>query len=286
MSRDDSGTDRSANDGMDPEDHYDESGVSEWERLEREPVSKLEHENTLDVLETHLPEGGQVLDAGGGPGRYSIWLAERGFEVEHVDLSAVQVRLAREKAREYGVADRIVCRKGDIRELPYGDDRFDAVCCLGGPLSHVVDADERAAAVAEFARVAGPGAVVFVSVMGRLAALREAIKAGVEQRWLLEALPELARTGDYTERLAERYDGEGWAECHWFRADEFERLLAEGGLDVVELVGLEGPASALQRELEGLSDDAMEPLRETVRTLRTDRSVVDASNHMLAVCRA
>ena len=270
---------------MDPRRYYDEFAEGEWERLDRDPVTRMEFENTVDYLEHSLPASGRVLDAGGGAGRYTVWLAERGYDVEHLDLSAEQVRIAREKAGECGVADRVACRQGDLRELPFADDAFDAVCCLGGPLSHVVDADERAEATAELRRVARDGAPVFVSVIGRFAMLRDVLKFCLDTEHGL--LAPIAEDGDYTaERAAKYADGEGWAECHGFRADEFEAELEAANLAVERLVGLENVANRMKRELAEADEEAVESVREVVRALREDRTAVDFSEHILAVCRA
>lgn len=268
---------------MDPEGYYDEFGMGEWERLEQNPVARLEFETTVSMLETYLPGDGRVLDAGGGPGRYSIWLAERGYEVEHVDLSSEQVRIAREKAAEHEVSDRVTCSTGDVRDLDFEDRHFDAVCCLGGPISHILNADEREVAVQELGRVAKPAAPVFVSVIGRLAALQYGIRHGLDVH--PEILPELAASGDYTQELMDRVEGDGWAECHFFRVAEFESLLESANLTVERIVGLEGLASVMQPELESAPMDAIEAVEEVVKLLLDDRSVADVSEHVLAVCR-
>lgn len=276
---------------MDPRSYYDEFGEREWERLDRDPVTRMEFENTTDYLADYLPEAAsesdpvRVLDVGGAAGRYACWLAERGYEVTLVDLSATQVDLARENAAEHGVAERVTARQGDVRDLDFAADEFDAVCCLGGPLSHVVDDAERATAMAELRRVAAPGGPVFVSVIGRLAMLRDVLKFVVDDSHGL--LVPVAEDGDYTEaRVDELADGEGWAECHGFRADEFEAELVDAGLSVETLVGLENVASRMKRELADASEAALADVREVVRLLREDRTAVDFSEHMLAVCRA
>jgi SAM-dependent methyltransferase len=270
---------------MDPRSYYDKFGEREWERLDRDPVTRAEFENTTDYLDRRLPDSGRVLDAGGAAGRYALWLAERGHDVTLVDLSAEQVALARAKADERGLADRVTAARGDVRDLDAADDRFDAVCCLGGPLSHVVDDDERATAMRELRRVARPGSPVFVSVIGRLAALRDLIKFALDESHGL--LAPVAADGKYTEeRIAELSDGEGWAECHLFRADGFERELREAGLAIERLVGLENVASRMNEELSAADDEAVEDVRAVVGMLREDRTAVDWSEHMLAVCRA
>ncbi len=270
---------------MNPQTYYDEFGEGEWERLERDPVTRLEFENTTDYLATHLPESGHVLDVGGAAGRYACWLAERGFDVTLIDLSERQVELARKNAEERGFDAKISAEQGDVRDLRFADGSFDAVCCLGGPLSHVVDDDERATAMAELRRVARHDSPVFVSVISRFAAIQDILKFNLDSSHGL--LAPIAEDGKYTQARVEAYgDGEGWAECHFFRADEFEAELESAGFEVEQLVGLEGVANRMKRELEEADEDAVESVRELVKLLREDRTVVDFSEHMLAVCRA
>ncbi len=269
---------------MNPQRYYDEYGEAEWERLERDPVTRMEFENTIDYLDANLPESGRVLDVGGAAGRYAVWLAERNYDVTLVDVSETQVELARENAAERGLESSISAEQGDVRDLQFEDEQFDAVCCLGGPLSHIVDDDERATAMRELRRVAADAAPVFISVISRFVAIRDILKFNLD--WSHGLLVPIAEDGKYTEeRVTEHAEGEGWAECHYFRADEFETELEAAGFEVEQLVGLEGVANRMNPELSEASDEAVEDVRQVVKLLREDRAVVDFSEHMLAVCR-
>lgn len=270
---------------LEPERYYDEYGHEEWERLEATLGGRLEFEGTTDYLERYLPPSGRVLDVGGGAGRYAVWLAERGHEVTLVDPSARQCEIAAEKARERGFEDLVRVRRGDVRALPTADESADAVLCTGGPLSHVVDDDERATALAELRRSAATDAPVFVSVMGRLAVLQNL----VADPNYPTGLSRIAETGSYTREFAiEHFDDPEFTECHFFRAAELEAALERAGFAVEAMVGLEGVAANVGERLEtdGLSESAVSETIETVRDLRTDPSVVDWSNHILAVARA
>jgi SAM-dependent methyltransferase len=273
----------------DPETYYDDHDEAEWDRLTSSLHGRLEWEGTVEQLESGLPESGRVLDAGGGAGRYAVWLAERGHDVTLVDPSEGQRDVARRKVSERGLGDQVTVESGDVRDLDFEDGAFDATCCLGGPLSHVLDADERAAAARELRRVTAPGGPVFVSVMGRLNWLVLYLVSGTEH---LAHADELAETGDYDRAFVDRLDYESmFTETHFFRADEFEALLDGAGLDVERLVGLEGLASVLSAgSLRDVADDFDEGqlagVRRLVDDLREDRTVADVSAHMLAVCRA
>ncbi|MFI8522148.1 class I SAM-dependent methyltransferase [Streptomyces sp. NPDC085481] len=61
-------------------------------------------ENLVGYLDDGLvdPAAGRALDLGCGPGRNALFLAERGFEVDAVDLSPGALAWARERAREAG----------------------------------------------------------------------------------------------------------------------------------------------------------------------------------------
>lgn len=271
-----------------PESFYDDYGREEWRRLRRSLHGRLEWEGTTEYLKAHLPASGRVLDAGGGAGRYAVWLAERGHEVTLVDVSAEQCAIAREEVAKRGLGDRVTVQRGDVRNLAFADGAFDATLCLGGPLSHVLDADGREAAARELARVTADGGPVFASVMGRLNFLQ--ILLGGHEK--LAAVPEIAETGDYAPAVLAEYGyDQDFAPTHFFRVDEFEALLEAAGLAVDRVVGLEGLAScftiqSLRETTEELDGERRERVRDLVERQREDRTVADLSAHMLAVCEA
>jgi SAM-dependent methyltransferase len=269
---------------------YDEYGEREWNRLDRDFFHRLEWEPTIESLDANLPEPGssRILDVGGGAGRYSIWLAERGHEVVLAEPSRGQRELAREKTADRGVEDRVAIHAGDLRTLGYADDAFDAVCCLGGPLSHVLDDDRRSTAAEELRRVTAPDGPVFVSVMGLLGMVLLTVQqAGGEDPGALLAMPDLVADRNYTAEFRRRHPSvPRMADTHFFRREEFVTLLDHAGLDVEEVAGLEGVASPRGPAPDRLDDAARSAIRDVNDRLRTDPTLADVSLHMLAVCRA
>ena len=268
-----------------PRNYYDDLGEEEWDRLDRSTKARFEFENTTDYLEEHLPPVGHVLDVGGGAGRYAVWLAERGYRVTLADLSERQASIAREKAGEHGHADAISVVRGDVRQLPFGDDHFDATLCLGGPLSHVVDELERREAVRELTRATDAGGPVLASVMGFVAVVQNLIKVGGDFPAGVRQLPGLVETGTYSESLIEAAGVEDptFVACHFFRTDELRELLESGGVRVETIAGLEGPASNFDEEVEEIDPALRENVAAVVRELREDPTIADLSNHILAV---
>src|SRR5512139_2833980 len=117
-------------------DYYTGLVRKEWRRLVQDAYHRLEFETTLHFLERYLPERGRILDAGGGPGRYTLELAKRGYEVVLLDLTPANLKFARRKVKRAGVQDKVrEVVEGSIVDLSrFADNAFDAVVCLGGPL--------------------------------------------------------------------------------------------------------------------------------------------------------
>jgi SAM-dependent methyltransferase len=162
---------------------FDARAVGEWGRFDRQLSGQVALELHRQFLLEFVRPGDRVLDAGAGPGRFTIELARLGARTVVGDISPVMLKLNAEKVAEAGVEDHIEARELlDIVDLSrFPDEAFDAVVCFGGPISYV---RERApVAVAELARVTKEGGFLLVSVMSRL---------GVHRIWLEDILGRIA----------------------------------------------------------------------------------------------
>jgi|LQYC01.1.fsa_nt_gi ubiquinone/menaquinone biosynthesis C-methylase UbiE len=104
-------------------------------------------------------QGIRFLDCACGAGHLSIWLAMAGKRVWAFDFSKSAISIARESAKQSGVAQRITFSTMDARHLDYEDGYFDVVTgkdCI----HHLIKYPE---AITEIARVLKPGGkAVFV----------------------------------------------------------------------------------------------------------------------------
>ncbi len=92
--------------------------------------------------------GQRVLEVGCGAAQCARWLAARGAAVVALDLSAEQLRLARE------MGGGVPLIRADAERLPFADAAFDVACSAYGALPFVADS---AAVMREVARVLKPG---------------------------------------------------------------------------------------------------------------------------------
>ena len=78
-------------------EHY-ELG-KEADRLSSSGAGRLEFERTQEIVLRHLPSApATVADIGGGPGRYTLWLAGLGYRVVHRDIVPLHVDQVRAAA--------------------------------------------------------------------------------------------------------------------------------------------------------------------------------------------
>lgn len=78
---------------------------------------------------------GAALDLGCGEGGDSVWLAEAGWQVTGVDISATALERARELAENRGVGDRITWQLLDLaQEFPPGQFDLVSACFLASPV--------------------------------------------------------------------------------------------------------------------------------------------------------
>jgi SAM-dependent methyltransferase len=222
----------------------DDALRAHYERgMERERLSTgrgdLEFTRTTEIVLRQLPAAPAVVaDIGGGPGRYALWLASLGYQVEHRDLMPLHVeQLRTDAAGVPGLRTAV----GDVRDLDLPDASVDAVLLLG-PLYHLTDRAERVGALRECARIARPGGRVFAAAITRWAVridgmLRERIY--LKYPASVDLIDEIDRSGMFPPFQ----EGGFTAFCH--RPGELREEIAEAGLEVTDLVSVEGPAFIL-----------------------------------------
>ncbi|HEU5214739.1 MAG TPA: class I SAM-dependent methyltransferase [Gaiellaceae bacterium] len=248
---------------------FDEYGEREWTRFEdgRTPGPSLT--THIRMLEGYVRPGDRVLDAGSGPGRFTLEMLRLGAHVTALDISPGQLELLRARVPD---VEAIV---GDITDLSrFQADSFDVTVCFGGPLSYVGErADD---AVAELARVTKPGGHVLVSVMGFAGAVIHfaSIIVDLARRDGAAKQVEIARTGVLPEG-----EGYGHLAMRMYLWEELEALLAPHG-EVVD-----GAAAGVLPHLEVEEPEIRALLEEFEERLAYDPGSRSCGEHIVGVLR-
>ena len=143
---------------------YDETVNDEWERLERH---KVEFELSKRYMDRYIKPNHKVLDLGGGPGKYSLHLAERGCEVTLADLSQKNIAFALRKAKELNLPLKGL--QVDSRDLSTIEDhQFDFVLCMG-PMYHLESENDREQTIRECLKKLKSNGTIFVAFVSSYA---------------------------------------------------------------------------------------------------------------------
>jgi SAM-dependent methyltransferase len=227
------------------------------------------------------PSPAIVADIGGGPGAYSIWLASLGYSVRHRDLMPSHVEHVRRDARAAGV--EVESAVADARSLDLADESVDAVLLLG-PLYHLVEREWRLAALGEARRIVRPGGVVFAAAISRWALRLDGIATLRIDREFPAAralVDEVERTGVIPPLEDAGFTG------YAHRPDELREEVMSAGLEVDDLVAVEGIAFAYAGDLdERLSaPDGLEVLLEVARAIERVPELIGLGTHLLVTAR-
>jgi SAM-dependent methyltransferase len=275
------GDDRSGSDMSDDDlramHEYYELGL-EQARLES-GAGIIERERTKEIVLRHLPDLPCVVaDIGGGPGQYALWLAELGCTVHHRDVVPLHV----EQLKAAGTGPRVDSRVADARHLDLEDAAVDAVL-LFGPLYHLPKRGDRLQALREARRIVRPGRPVFVAAITRWAARLNAVLVERFYRSMPHVLDEVERV-ERTGALDPLFPGSFTGYSH--RPRQLTAELRAAGIEVVDLVGVEGPTAMLLDLTDRMQDPAdAAVVLEAARALERVPELLGSGPHLVATGR-
>ena len=255
--------------------HYEEN--REEHRLAG-GLAELELVRTREILRRYLPPPpARVLDVGGGTGVHAGWLLADGYDVHLVDLTPRHVERALAELGPAGLTAAV----GDARHLDQPDGSFAAILLLG-PLYHLADGADRAAALGEARRVVGPGGMVAAAAISRFASLFD----GLSRQFLFDpAFRAIVRRDLHDGRHANPEDRPHWFTTAFFHHPEQLRAeVAAAGLVVRDVVGVEGLAGWLaQLDARWYDDGDRATIVESARLVESEPTLLGLSAHLLAV---
>lgn len=185
----------------------------------------------------------KILDIGAGTGRYSVALANEGYDVTAVELVKYNLGILKSKKSS------VKAMQGNALKLSkLKDDQFD-VTLLFGPMYHLFGHEDKKKALSEAKRVTKPGGIILVAYcMNEYSVITYAFK----ERHILECMEEGRLSKDFKtlSKPEHLYD--------YMRLDEIAELNAELNLARIKIVTPDGPANYLRPYLNQLTEEEFE----------------------------
>lgn len=252
-------------------EHWYDHEYDEWERLKRH---KIEFDITKRYLDEFIVgEHLQIFDIGGGPGRYSIYLAEKGHKVTLLDLSNHNIEVAKRKSFERGIPleDYI---HGNALELDQFEQKYDVVLLMG-PLYHLIKECDRKKAVEGALRLLKPNGLIIASFISNYAPIQDTLSHLTSIESVKEVLGYL--------KNGENNDKEGFTTAFFIDYQEARTFMNSFGLKEKVFAGIENVLGSKEKEILQLAHNEYEKWLEIGYQLGKDKNLIGTSQHFLYI---
>ena len=207
----------------------------------------------IDVLKSEGRENIKIMDIGAGTGRYSVALAEEGFDVTAVELVKHNLGILKSKNSS------VKAYQGNALKLKrFEDETFD-ITLLFGPMYHLFGQEDKVKALKEAARITKKGGFILVAyVMNEYGVITYAFK----ERHIKECMEQ----GRLTEN--------------------FHTISSEQDLyDYVKIVTPDGPANYIRQFVNQLDEDEFEMFYRYHLATCERADLLGAAAHTLDILR-
>jgi len=254
----------------------------EWGRLDV-PEGKLEFDLCLPIVSNHLPKDAEILDLGGGPGRYTIELARLGYTVHLADLSQTLLDQAKKKIETLELKNvKSIAQVNAIDLSHYDDNSFDSVL-LFGPLYHLTNEAERVQCVREVNRVLKPGGLVFASFIPHLSG---AIGTAIRMFYLPNQVSIETLNRVFTSGVFNNNAKQGFQEGYYPPSAEIVSLFAENGFSKILLRSIRGWGSEQEEQLCKLQKEDPKTYRVVIGLINQtadDPAIIEMCAHAIYI---
>lgn len=212
----------------------------------------------------------KILDIGAGTGRYSVALAEEGYDVTAIEL--VRSNLGILKKKGSGVR----AYQGNALKLKrFAENTFD-LTLLFGPMYHLHSFEEKCQALSEAKRVTKEGGVILVAYcMNDYAVLQYAFR----ERHVLENMEAGLLTEDFhcTKDANHLYDV--------VRIEDIDAINRQVGLEREQIIAADGPADHMRPVINGLTQQEFDYFVQYHLATCERMDMMGASSHTVDILR-
>ena len=246
--------------------NYDEDG-----RLTHK--SRLpEYLNTMKYIQKYLFSGAKIIEIGAGTGRYSLSLAEMGYDVTAVELVEHNIEIMKKKVKPH---HNIKIHQGNACDMSsFKSNTFDIVLLLG-PMYHLFNDEDKHKALSEAIRIAKPDGVIFASYCNNDTSVYKFFYTGRILNFLEKGLiKDDYHTVSAPEEIFELY-----------RKSDIDELMRSYNVTRLHFIGVDMLSYIFDDKFDQLSDREFEEYMKFISNLCEKEDCVGLSIHMLDIFR-
>ena len=234
----------------------------------------VEYLTTMRYIEKYLRPGMRIIEIGAGTGRYSRALAEKGYQVDAVELIEHNIEVFKQ---HIAGNEPVRIFQGDATDLAAFEANTYDITLLLGPMYHLYEKDDQLKALSEAIRVTKKGGVIFAAYCNNDATIvqfcfqREMIKT---ERYKQLIDPVTFKASSTPEELFQLY-----------RKEDVDELMSNFKVKRLHYLGTDMATKFIQDTVDRMDDEMFETYLRYHFSICEREDMVGATHHMLDVFR-
>lgn len=237
-------------------------------RLIADKAHKVEFITSINYIDKYLKPGMKILEVGAGTGRYSLYYAEKGYEVTSLELVPHNIEIL--KSHITNNMNIKVIQGNAIDLSMFEDETFDIVLNLG-PLYHLPELEDMNKAIKESLRVSKKGGIIFFAMLTNNSTFVNEVKKN--HNYLLG--------NNFNHNNFDLVD----VPFVFLRVDEIKNLFKDLNVQKLHLIGQDGISEILSEYINNFSDEEFDVWLKYIISSCEDESIIGYSSHVMFICK-